>query len=146
MAAQLGDPARTNGGGFGRGAQTGGWRPTRWAGGGARRAHARRGHAGRPKADGPDPRWTTQRAPGTLAFLARYGARRGRPRPVTWAAHNHYDRRSEVPGTFPVTGPDPQPKPALPGGPLRLNGYTLGGVGGTGVHGCFPVLASGGML
>ena len=31
-----------------------------------------------PKADGRDARWTTKRAVGSLGFLARHGARRGR--------------------------------------------------------------------
>ena len=44
-----------------------------------------------PKADGRDPRWTTKRAVGSLGFLARYGARRGRPMRATTAAQNQQD-------------------------------------------------------
>jgi putative transposase len=41
-----------------------------------------------PRADARDPSWTTKRAVGGLAFLARYGVRRGHPRPATPARQN----------------------------------------------------------
>jgi len=41
-----------------------------------------------PQADGHDPRWTTQRAVGSLAFLARYGPRRSRSRRTAMATQN----------------------------------------------------------
>jgi len=45
-------------------------------------------HSADPQTDTRDPRWTTKRAVGTLAFLARYGARRNHSRPATPALRN----------------------------------------------------------
>ncbi len=41
-----------------------------------------------PRADLRDPRWTTKRAVGSLAFLSRYGARRGRASRATMGTQN----------------------------------------------------------